>query len=162
MRGRIRWLGLGAALSAVLVIGWTPDAASADVTAQSDSGATLVKFDSFKCTVKAKKSGGKRFAAQTRKAGWNLTVQIISFKGFSGYDIEYGTEGPVDFFFGRPGLFYSNIYDPSPGPPGPDLTVGGGVGFLKKGGVFGIGFPIAYESQQQGAWVSLFGNAPCK
>lgn len=163
MRGRIHRFGLGAILTAALAIGWSLPVADADITAQSDSGDTIVKFDAFnKCNVKAKSGGGKRFAAQAKKGGWNLSVQIPSFNGFHEYDIEYGTEGPADFFFGRPGVFFSNIFDPSPGPPGPDLSVGGGVGFQKKGRVLGMGFPVAYNSQQPTAWVSLFGRAPCK
>jgi hypothetical protein len=163
MRGRIHRLTLGTILAGALIIGWSLPVANAGITVQSDTGGTIVKFDTFnKCTVKAKSGGGKRFAAQARKGGWNLALQIASFNGFHDYDIEYGTEGPADFYFGRPGVLFSNLFDPSPGPPGPDLTVGGGLGFLKRGRVLGMGFPVAYNSNQPTAWVSFIGTAPCK
>lgn len=121
----------------------------------------LASFSSLKCKV----SDSKGFTATGRSKSWRLTIRIYTFEGYKRYPIEYGAEGPADFFVGRgTNSDYSNIPKPETGagPEGPQLTLGGAVAFPGGRGTLGIGFALAYKLGDYTQQASLSGRAPCR
>ncbi len=165
MKGRSKRLGLAGTLIAVLGTSPLAGPANAAIDIKLRNGPSIAKFDELACKVSR---SGKEFAARAKKPvrGWTLSVRIDSFSGFKKYEIEYGDNSPADFFFFRPplrGSPFTNIIDPSPGGPLPDLTLGGGVAFSrsKKGRSLALSFPITYDDPPSEDWVNVRGKAAC-
>jgi hypothetical protein len=140
----------------------TAGPAHAAIKVLSQNQDTIARIGAVKCEVKRVK-GDKRFTALGKKGGSRLKVVIFpgSFDGFHSYEVLYGSDSTADVLWGAPGELFANFNKPDTGgPPGPELTVAGGVGFPSKRRVLHVGIPILYDSSFN--WVSVAGQARCK
>jgi hypothetical protein len=153
------------ATAVLIVLGLSAGSASAAIKVQEFGigGSTLAKFDKLKCEK------GKIFSAKGRDGKWRFELLIRKpfFSGFDQYEIEYGMQSGVNFEAwipnDRPGSdnFFSNIIKPDTGSD-PELTVGGGVDFSKRGRDVKLQFPLAYNRYTNPDIVSVGGSASCK